>query len=246
MALFTWQKKKAEGEEGKDEFTLPDDLTKQIKDGAEAASKVGKIETMLADLISIQKTEKDAREKATKDAADAAAKVKNSKTQEEFDTEIEELMLTNPREAIRRATEGQTLAIKAVHADNVRREVFEDAQKFKYYHGSIKTEVDALLASQPVDFRLNPQNIENTYNTVVGKHNDEIVEGKLKTRFAGSDGGSRGTSSGSAGSSGSGAGEKKKLSDFSGEYLEDIKRAAKHVGIKPEDYVEMLDSEGVL
>jgi hypothetical protein len=243
MTLFAWQKKKSEGEDGKEEFTLPDELTKKIEAGAEAAGKIGKVETMLSDLLSIQKSEKEARDKAAKDAADAAAAAAKAKKNEDLDAELEELMLTNPREAIRRATEGQTNAIKAVHADNVRREVFEDAQKFKYYHGTIKAEVDALLASQSVDFRLNPQNIENTYNTIVGKHNDEIVEGKLKTRFAGSESGSRGTSSGSAGSSGTGGTEKKTLE---AETEKEARRAARQVGIKYEDYVEMLEKEGVI
>ena len=245
MALFNWQKKV--DDKGEEKFELPDDLVKQIKDGSEAATKIGTIEQKLTDLLSIQQSEKTAREKKekeVKDAADAAARIKNSKTQEEFDSEIEELMLTNPREAIRRATEGQTNAIKAVHADNVRREVFEDSTKFPYYHGDLKREIDTLLASQAVDFRLNPQNIENCYHTVVGKHNTEIVEGKIKNRFAGADNGSRGTSSGSAGSSG--VGGKEKFSTTDPAYEADIRRAAKQVGIKYEDYVDMLDKEGVI
>ena len=68
--------------------------------------------------------------------------------------------------------------------------MFEDQDKFKFYHGDLKREIDSLLANQPVDFRLNPANIENVYNTVIGKHMPEIIEGKIKTRFASGTGGS--------------------------------------------------------
>jgi hypothetical protein len=241
MARFPWQR--SEEPEKKDEFTLPDELVNQIKAGSEAASKVSKIEEMLTGLTSIVQADKADREKAKTEAAAERARTAGTARDEQTDAEIEELILTNPREAIRRATEGQTLAIKAVHADNVRREVFEDQDKFKYYSGDIKREVDALLASQAVDFRLSPQNIENCYHTVLGKHTDEIAEGKLKSRFAGGENGGRGTSTGSAGDSGSGGREKTALdADTSA----DIRKAAKQCGLKYDDYVELLEKEGVI
>ena len=239
MALFPWQKK--EGSENA-QVEIPDAVMQQIKDGAEAKEKLNKVEQMLADLTKIQLDDKAAREKEKKAAADALAHQQRQKVTEQTDEQIEELMLTNPREAIRLATQGQTEAIKAVHADNVRREVFEDGEKFKYYTGDLKREIDSLLANQPVDFRLNPANVESTYHTVLGRHTDEIVGGKLKTRFAGGSEGSRGTSSGSAGA---GAGGKEKTI-VDAETEKEIRRAAKQVGIKYEDYVEMLDKEGVI
>lgn len=238
MPIFTWQKKVAvEGE--KEEFTLPDDLTKQIKDGAEAAGKVSKIEEKLTELTNLFASEAAARTKRETDEAARIAALNKNKQDESLDEELEQLLLTNPREAIRRATEGQTIAIKAVHADNVRREVFEDADKFPYYNGDIKREVDQLLANQPVDFRIHPANVESAYHTILGKHTKEIVEGKLKTRFASSES-NRGTSSGSAGNTGTG-GDKGKP-----ELTDDIRRAAKQVGIKAEDYAEMLEKEGII
>lgn len=244
MAIFPWAKKKDETT-GEEKFELPDEIVTQLKAGVEAKASLGKMETMLEEMKNIQVADKTARDKEKADAAAALARKAAADRQPEIDAEIEELMLTNPREAIRRVTQGQTDAIKMVHAENVKREVFEDAQKFKYYHGDIKREVDALISKQAVDFRLNPENIENCYKTVLGSHTDEIIEGKLKTRFAGSDsGGGRGTSGGNAGDSGAGGKGDKKVYDA--EYMKDIERAAKQVGIQPKDYIEMLEKDGVL
>jgi hypothetical protein len=241
MPVFPWAKKKnAEGEET---FELPEEITTQLKAGVEAKEKLGKMEFMLEELKNIQVAEKTAREKKEADAAAEAARKKASERQTQTDAEIEELMLTDPKEAIRRATEGQTVAIMNLRADNIKRDVFEDAQKFKYYTGDIKREVDALIAGQNLNARNDPSVVENCYHTVMGKHADEIAEGKIKNRFAGSESSSRGTSSGSAGSSGAGGTEKK---TYDTEYMKEIERAAKQVGIKTSDYIEMLEKDGVL
>lgn len=241
MAIFPWAKKV--DDKGEEKFELPDEIVKQLKDGADANAKVSKMETMLEEMKNIQLADKTARDKEKADAAAAAARKAAADKQPEIDAEIEELMLTNPREAVRRLTEGQTEAIKIVHADAVRREVFEDQQKFKYYTGDIKREVDALLAGQKVDFRMQPANVENCYHTVLGKHTDEIAEGKIKNRFAGSESFGRGTSGGGAGDTGAGGGGKK---TYDAEYMKEIERAAKQVGIKTSDYMEMLEKDGVL
>ena len=241
MAIFPWAKKV--DDKGEEKFELPDEIVIQLKAGVEAKASLTKMETMLEEMKNIQLQEKKDKDKAAADAAAAAARKAAADKQPEIDAEIEELMLTNPREAVRRLTEGQTNAIKMVHADALRREVFEDQQKFKYYSGDIKKEVDALLAGQYVDFRMNQQNIENCYLTVIGKHADEISEGKIKTRFAGSESSSRGTSGGGAGDSGADGSGKK---TYDAEYMKEIERAAKQTGIKTLDYIEMLEKEGVL
>ena len=145
-------------------------------------------------------------------------------------------MLVRPRKLSNSATQDQTTAIKAVHADNVRRETFEDQDKFKFYHGDLKREIDSLLANQPVDFRLNPANIENVYNTVIGKHMPEIIEGKIKTRFASGTGGS--TASGGAGDTGTGGNKEPVITD-------ELRKAARLLGYDPKEYAKMLDDEGV-
>lgn len=242
MALFSWQKKKDETT-GEDKFELPDEIVKQLKDGAEANTRVSKMESMLEELKNIQVEDKKARDKEKTDAAAAAARKAAADKQPEIDAEIEELMLTNPKEAIRRATEGQSVAIMNLRADNIKRDVFEDAQKFKYYAGDIKREVDALISGQTLAARNDPSVVENCYHTVMGKHTDEIAEGKIKNRFAGSESSGRGTSGGNAGDSGASGKDKK---TYDPEYLKDIERAAKQVGIQTKDYIEMLEKDGVL
>jgi len=240
MALFSWQKKT--DDEGKDKFELPDEIVNQLKEGKETKEKLGKMETLLQGLVDTQQADKTAREKAAKDAADAAARQNQNKRQEEIDAELEDLILTNPKEAIRKATESQSVAIMTLRADNIRRETFEDAEKFKYYHGDFKRKVDALIANQSLAARNDASVVENCYKTILADHMDEIVEGKLKSRFASSTS-NGGTSSGSAGGTSTGAKEKTVLT---GDYERDVRKAAQQVGIKYEDYVEMLDKEGVL
>jgi phage I-like protein len=231
---FPWQKDEKTGEAV---MELPDELVDQIKKGSEAASKLSTIESTLADLKSIMASSTEAADNEKKEAAARAAAAARAEEEGSVESKIEQLMLEGKtKEAIALATQGQTQAIKAVHADNVRRELFEDQDKFKYYHGDIKREVDALLANQVVDFRMNPANIENCYNTVIGKKMPEILEGKIKTRFATSSGGS--TATGAAGDSG--VDDKKNL-----KLSEEAKKAARLLGFSEEDYKKMLDEEGV-
>jgi hypothetical protein len=241
MPMFPWQKKEVTGSDGekKEEFSLPDELVTQIKAGADSAAKVSTMEAKLTELTSMFQQDLTARQKREKDATDAAAAAARAAKQPELDDELEALLLSNPRLAIQRATADQANAIKLIHAGNVKRDVFDDGDKFPYYVGDMKREIDALLVQQPADFQCNPVNIENTYHTVLGRHTKELVEGKVKSRFAGSQG-SGGTSSGSAGSSSTGEGDRKP------ELTDDIRRAAKQVGIKAEDYLEMLVKDGVI
>lgn len=132
-------------------------------------------------------------------------------------------------------TKPQAELVLSVRADNIRREVFEDrATDFPYYTGDIKAEVDKIIKSQPLAFQNNPQALENTYYTVVGKKNKELQEGKLKSRFAAP-----------SGSNNSGSGDEDKNSRDKVEITitDDIKRAAKMTGLKVEDYVELLRKE---
>ena len=187
-------------------------------------------------------SDKEDREKREREATEAAHRVAASKTQAEIDAEIEELMLTNPREAIRKATETQSAVILQIRADNIRRELFEDQDKFKYYAGDIKREVDALIQAQSLSSRNDPSVVENCYLTVLGKHTDDVAEGKLKNRFAGSET-NRGTSTGSAGdSSATGKGK----THIDAEYDKDIRKAAKQTGIPYEEFLKQLEKEGVL
>jgi hypothetical protein len=236
--------KKADSEAGEIEF--PDDLKKKIEDGASAATDVKEIKTKLGKLDSIDAfiTEfKAGQEEVKRKAAAAAA----AKTSEDMSAELEELMLTDPKKAteviVKNATRDSNIALMTLRADNIKREVFENEKDFPYYHGDIKKEVDALIAGQPLNARNDKSVVENCYKTIVGNHVTEIVEGKLKNRFAGADGGGRGTSSGSAGS-GTGTGDGEASFDSLRD-KEEIARAAKQLGFKPDEYRKMLDQEGI-
>ena len=108
-------------------------------------------------------------------------------------------MLSDPKKAIELANRPTQIALLRVNASNVKRDVFENQDKFKYYHGAVKEEVDKLLDFQNLSAQNEPSVVENCYLTVIGKHHDEIMDGKIKSKFAGASGGSSGTSTGSAG-----------------------------------------------
>lgn len=231
-----WMKGK-DGEESS--FELPDDLVAKINKGAEATDKLSKIEQMLADQKSVQ----EAKDKSEKDAREAAAAALRNKQQQEhegtIDEQVEALMLEGrTKEAIELATKGKTDAlanvVMATRADQIKRELFDNADKFKYYQGDLKTEVDSLLEKQPLAFRQDPANIENVYNTIVGKHHGEIMEGKIKSRFAGGSGSSH--TSGREGD----------LGDNTEPVVTDeVRKLAKTFNMKPEEYAKMLHEEGV-
>jgi hypothetical protein len=242
MARFPWQK--AETSDGKEEFTLPDELQKQIKDGADAAAQLPKITEMLAGLNSLVQEQVTSQKKRDDAGRQQQQQQQSSETSQELEERIEALMLEGKtKDAIALATRGQTLAIKAIHAEQVRKELFDsEPDKFQYYSGDIKREVDALIANQGVDFRTNALNIENCYHTVLGKHTKEIVEGKLKTRFASGSGGS-GTSNGSAGSTGASDGKESRIAGIAAN--SEVIRAARQCGIPVAEYAKMLEEDGV-
>ena len=234
MALFPWQKKV--DDKGEPVLELPDEIVKGLKAGEEAKEGLSRIEKMLKDQADVQAKrdadEKKAREDAAAEAARKAAEQKNGTLEEQ----IEALMLEGrTKEAINLATSGQSKAIMTINARQVQREVFEDADRFKYYHGDIKREVDAMLEGQTLEFRANPVNVANTYDLVLGKHTPELLEGKLKTRFAG---GSSNTNAGNTGGTGDN-------DDPSGKIDDEIRKMAKQFGMSGEDYAKMLDAEGI-
>lgn len=223
-----WAKK--DNEEGTIEF--PDELKKKIDDSAAATAELPRIKELLEGMNSFVADAKKERE----EAARVAAAKRTQEHQESVDDEIESLILTNPKEAIKKATDPLAQLLLQTRADGIKRELFEDQDKFKYYTGDIKREVDALIAGQQLSFKIDPASLENAYHAVVGKHFDEIQEGKLKTRFASSTGGN--TSNGNAGDTA--------VKDYTQSPIaEDIKKAAKQFGIDPKEYAKMLDTEGI-
>lgn len=232
-----WQKT----EDGNLEVSLPDDLKTKL-DNSASKEDLGKLNDTLAKLqesinsINVNAAaEAEERKKAATRRAAEEARARNEQT----DEELNELALTDPVAATKRiveqSTAAQTQALLLVNAQNVRREVFEDTEKYPFYTGELKAEVDRIIGAESPQAQNNRGLIEHAYNSVVGKHYKEIMEGKLKTRFASSEG-NRGTSTGNTGSKEDQG--PRRLSD-------DEKKVARVLGFKEDEYGKMLDEEGV-
>jgi|SRR3974390_1267676 len=236
MPFLDWMKK--EVKDGKDqvEIKLDDETQKKLDKALTVSDDLAKMREQLNGLNSItayfdeQKREKEV-------AAEAARRKVQADAQALNDDELQNLILTDPAAAIKKGTQDQAVAILTLRADNVKRDVFENTEKFQYYTGDVKNEIDKLLSVQNLQARNDPSVVENCYWTVLGKHSEELREGKLKSRFASSSG-SRGTSTGAAGT----GTEEKKL-DL--EINDDIRKAAKFAGMTPEDYAKMCYDQGV-
>lgn len=223
-----WQKAKKEEPE---ELEAPKEL---IETRAKVEALDSRMTEMLNGLSAI--TNSIAADRAEKEAEKAArAEAARRKQAEEAKLSPEDLaanMFSDPEGTVKKLTDPLAVELMEMRANNVRREVFEDAEKFKYYTGDLKTEVDKLLAVQPLAFRNNPASVENVYYTALGKKQDEIAEGKLKSRFA--------SSTGSTASKGKVSG----IEDtFTIEVDDSIRKAAKLVGMKPEEYAALVTTE---
>ena len=234
-----WERKKEDNDEGSDKFKeLMDQINSSKTESAETKTKLAGIESKLSvldDVALFIKEQKDARAAAA--AEEARRKIETHR--EEEDENLGSDLLTDPRSTINRVTASQRESIARIRAKQVLGEVFNDPDnqdKFKYYSGEIRKQVDALIASQSLDFQINPLSVENAYDTIVGKNMAAIMEGKIKTRFASSSGGS--SSSGNSGGSGSGSDEKIVITDK-------LRKAAKLVGFegKEEEYAKMVIAE---
>lgn len=232
---FSWLKGK--DKEGNEEYQLSKEDQERMDKAAKAAEELPEIKNKLKGLDKVTEFIDAFKKKQDDDAAALEAR-KRKEGQQQTNEELETLMLTDPVKALAIAQKPTQDALLTLRADNLRREVFEDTAKFKYYHGDIKREVDQLIAGQSLASKNDPSVIENCYLTVLGRHNDEILEGKIKDRFAGSDGGARGTSSGAAGSTGTGETKAPVITD-------DIRKLAKMFNTTPEEYAKQLDAEGV-
>lgn len=237
MPLLPWMRKDKEGDDKAQlEISLNEDTQKKLDAALSLGDDLKKMREQLEGLNSIQAFVSDQKKKQ-EDAERAAAAAKARESASQNDEELQNLILTDPAAAIRRGTQDQSVAILTLRADQIKRDVFEDEDRFPFYTGEVKSEIDKLLAGQNLQARNDPSVVENCYFTIVGKHAREAQEGKLKSRFAASSG-SRGTSSTSAGGGKSEENEKLEIND-------DIRRAARITGMEPEAYAKMLYEQGV-
>jgi Arc/MetJ-type ribon-helix-helix transcriptional regulator len=179
------------------------------------------------------------REDQEREQARRAAEQKRVTDAQPTDEQLNELMATDPVAAVRKLMEGpnnaQSSAILQVRADNLRREIFEDQEKYPYYTGEMKNEIDKLLEAQTLTARNDRSVIEHAYLSTLGKHSRELLDGKLKSRFASPEG-SRGTSGGNLGT---GAATTPRVISA------DEKKVAQLLGFEEAEYAKMIDESGV-
>ena len=240
---FDWMKPK---DDAPGELVLSDEQRAKMLEGTASKEDVtalgSKFDALKASLDSINahfsKEEDEKKAAAAKKARDDAA---TNATQTE--EELNELFLTNPVEATKKLLQLQTNPVNAavlqVRADTLKRSIFEDEEKYPFYTGEIKAEIDKLLAGESLQAQNNPATIEHAYHSTVGRKYKEISEGKLKSRFASSEG-SRGSN---------GDLSSKKLEDQVKPLDEEGKKAARILGYdtpeKQAQYAKMLHEEGI-
>lgn len=224
MAKMWWQKEddKPEGEpEIPAAIQQQLDQVKELKATVEGQnarlSKLDSIESMLAEM--------------TKPKPKPAPAKKSPEDEQAEREELASLLLSDPEAAYAKMAARTNAGVMQISAREVRREVFEDEQKFPYYTGEVKAEIHKMLAAQDLSFQNNPAAVENTYYTVVGKMTKEIQEGKIKDRFA-------------AGSGSRGSGildtEDNKIKLDSND---DIRKIAKQLGMDEKDYIKLLEED---
>ena len=234
-----WQRKESDEPDGKTkiEVELPDEYKKKLEG---AVSKTD-FDTFTDQIRNSMKsiTDRYSREDEMREQARRAEAAKQAEGAKPTDEQINELMVTNPAEAVRQLMKGQSdaqnSAILTVHAGQLKREVFEDQEKYPYYTGDIKSEVDKLLDAQTLQARNDRSVIEHAYLSTVGRHSRELLDGKLKSRYAAPEG-SRGTSGGSLGQ---GAATTPRVIG------DDEKKAADLLGFDHAEYAKMLDEAGI-
>lgn len=233
-----WQRKASDDDDStKIEVELPEEYKKKL----ESAVSKDDLNTFTDQIRQSIKgiTDRYSREDEERAARARAEAQKAADQAKPTDEQINELMLTNPAEAVRRlmkdSSDAQNSVILTVRADNLKREVFEDQEKYPYYAGDLKNEIDRLLDAQTLQARNDRSVIEHAYLSTVGKHSRELLDGKLKSRYAGAEG-NRGTDGGNL--SGKPGGGPRVV-------LDDEKKAADLLGFDHATYAKMLDEEGI-
>lgn len=93
----------------------------------------------------------------------------------------DDMYITNPREAIDRATKPYREQTQALAAITMRRELLGSKP---YYTGELKNKIDSLIEAQPLAMRANQGVLDNCYYTIIGRHQEEINEGKYKRQVS--------------------------------------------------------------
>jgi hypothetical protein len=136
-----------------------------------------------------------------KTARDAAARRASETNRQQNDQRFENVDQTT-REYVNETMKPYAEAAIYQQGNEQRRTIFEDAEAFPYYTGTLKSKVDALLDAQPPVQRANPDVIRNVYKIVVFDHQKEISEDKIKSRLSSASTPTTGAGTSSAGDKG--------------------------------------------
>jgi hypothetical protein len=136
-----------------------------------------------------------------KAAKDAAARRASDQSRQQNDQRFENVDQTT-REYVNETMKPYAEAAIYQQGNEQRRTIFEDAEAFPYYTGTLKSKVDALLDAQPPVQRANPDVIRNVYKIVVFDHQKEISEDKIKSRLSSASTPTTGAGTSSAGDKG--------------------------------------------
>lgn len=132
--------------------------------------------------------------------ADRAAKSnkeaqERSKKQREDNEVTDEDFMLDPSSAVDRKLSGTNTAVKMLAARMAKQDTLGDKE---YYHGDVKSKVDAMLSAQSVDAQCRADVIENCYKVVCFDMQKDIADGKIKAKTSSAtfEGGSTGAHSG--------------------------------------------------
>jgi phage I-like protein len=216
----SWLNRKDPDEEREIEIK-PEDFKKLSESSEKQTAELKELKDKLAGLDAV--TAYIQEQKEEKAAAIEAAKEAKRAKEERAEAENKDWS-NDPEAAFRHSMKPVVKELFEQRAINVKRDVLGEGHE--YYTGDIKTKVDSLIAVQPIEQQSNPNIIENCYKVVIADHMKDILDGKMKSRFAAASG------SGSNGSrTESTEAEAAKLS-------EDEKLAARRFGISEVDYAK--------
>src|SRR6202166_836159 len=108
----------------------------------------------------------------------SAQRVRDAKNQEDNQVSAEDYLL-DPEAATRKQLQPVARATMMLAAKMAKQETLGEKE---YYHGDIKSKIDAMLANQPLEPQTRADVIENCYKLVMFDHMDAVRDGKIKSR----------------------------------------------------------------
>lgn len=141
----------------------------------------------LLEFVSAMQAERAERAEAVRKQTQREQNENNQVTAEDY--------MLDPDAATRKALKPVATATMMLAAKMAKQETLAEKE---YYHGSIKSKVDAMIAQQSLEAQTRTDVIENCYKLVMFDHMQDIQDGKIKSRNSSVvfEGGSTGAHSG--------------------------------------------------